>query len=570
MRAHLSEAARARRASARRLSLVWALGAAAVGLLGQGACSPSSPQLGSQTNWLIQCDVSSECGELSCLCGACTQACQADTCEALPGSVCVPQGDPGVVALCGGMEAPSALCLPTCGDGVCETGTVCVSGVCVPAGASSVVEIDIATRYQALVGFGAGIGFTEDLIADHPAGDELYDVLFAESGLDALRIRNRYDGSNADDLQVLAEIVAAASERLERTPALFLSQGSPPPALKANGSRDCAGNPDTCTLVQTAPDVFDYAGFANHWRTSLDAYAAAGVHFDYLGIQNHPNFLPPADAGGEACRFLPQEGTELVAIDGAEVEVRLAGYLEAHTAVQAALADFPNPPVITAPDTTGVGTVAEYLGPISSTAIAALSIHLYGMDAQAVDTAQLEGIRTLAADLEAPVLQTELRYPLRDTAILLHHALTDAGASSYLQNDLIAKNDEEEAVALVRLTEDGYEKLPLYDVFGHYARSTDPGFVRVDVQVEDPALLASAWLAPDESALTVVLFNPTDGELWPRVPIPAALAEVLTQSVVTRSVFDGVERSANLGPLPSDGSVRLPPGAMATVALTRE
>lgn len=539
-------------------------------LLGPYACSPSSPQLGSQTNWLIQCDVSSECGELSCLCGACTQACQADTCDDAPGSVCVPQTDPGVVALCGGMEAPSALCLPRCGDGVCEEGTVCVSGVCVPNGASGVVEIDVTTRYQTLVGFGAGIGFTEDLIAQHPAGDELYDVLFAESGLDALRIRNRYNGSNEADLEVLAGIVDKASESLERTPALFLSEGSPPPALKANGSRECAGNPDTCTIVQIEPDVFDYAGFANHWRTSLEAYAAIGVHFDYLGIQNHPNFLPPENAPGEACRFLPEEGTELATIDDAEVEIRLPGYAEAHAAVQSALEDFPDPPLLTAPDTTGIGTVTDYVGALPEGSVPALSIHLYGMDAEAVDTARLEEIRALALDLEVPVLQTELRYPLRESAILLHHALTSGGASAYLQNDLIAKDDDEEAVALVRLTDDGYETLPLYEVFGHYARATDPGFVRVDVQVGAPELLASAWLAPDESVLTVVLFNPSEEELWPRVPIPESLADVLTRSVVTRTVFDGIERSANLGPLPSDGGVRLPPGAMATVVLSSE
>ena len=536
------------------------------------ACNPSSgPQLGSQTNWLIQCDVTSECGKLACLCGACTQACDAGACDDLPGSVCVPQSDPGVVALCGGDAAESALCLPRCDDGFCESGTVCVSGVCVPAGTvTDEVVIDVGTRFQALVGFGAGIGFTEDLIAEHPLGEELYDVLFADSGLDALRIRNRYEGDNDADLEILAGIVEAASARLGRTPALFLSEGSPPPSLKANGSRGCGGNGDTCTIVQVEPGVFDYSGFANHWRNSLDAYARAGVTFDYLGIQNHPNFVPPAAQPGEACRFLPQEGTEAVTVDGAEVMASLPGYVEAHTAVENALTDLANAPVLTAPDTTGVDSVSEYVAPMNAFAVGALSIHLYGVDPEDTDMTRLEAIRTLATELDVPVLQAELRAPLRDTVLHLHHVLTSAGAAAYLQNDLIAKNDDEEAVALVRLTDDAYELLPLYDVFAHYARYTDPGYVRVAADVEGDGVLSSAWLAPDETALSIVLFNPTDAELQVHLSLPAAVAEVLTQSTVIRSVFSGVERSAVLGPLPEDGIVRLPPSAMATVALTSE
>jgi O-glycosyl hydrolase len=535
-------------------------------------CSPSSgPQLGSQTNWLILCDVADECGGLSCLCGACTQTCNTGACDDLPGSVCVPQSDPGVVALCGGDTAPNALCLPRCDDGVCEGGTVCVSGVCVPGGdVTDEVVIDLGTRFQSLVGFGAGIGFTEDLIAEHPQAEELYDVLFAESGLDALRVRNRYEGSNDADLLILAGIVEAAQSRMGRMPALFLSESSPPPALKANGSRGCGGNADTCTIVQTDAGLFDYAGFANHWRTSLDAYAAAGLTFDYLGIQNHPNFVPPAEAPGEACRFLPQEGTEAVTVDGVEVMASLPGYVEAHTAVESALAGLANAPILTAPDTTGVGTFSEYVEPMNAATVGALSIHLYGMDPDAVDTARLEAIRSLSEELGVPVLQTELRAPLRDTAIHLHHVLTSAGGAAYLQNDLVAKDDAEERFALVRLTDDAYELLPLYDVFAHYARYTDPGYVRVAADVAGDGVLASAWLAPDESALSIVLYNPTDAELHARVTMPPAVTDGLSQSTVVRSVFSGVERSAVLGALPEDGIVRLPPGAMATVAFQAE
>ena len=40
-----------------------------------------------------------------------------------------------------------------------------------------------------------------------------------------------------------------------------------------------------------------------------------------------------------------------------------------------------------------------------------------------------------------------------------------------------------------------------------------------------------------------------------------------TSSTVTRTVFDGVERSAELGALPAEGTVRVPGRAIVTVAL---
>ena len=38
-------------------------------------CQGQQPQVGSQTNWLRACDSTSECGELTCVCGTCTLAC---------------------------------------------------------------------------------------------------------------------------------------------------------------------------------------------------------------------------------------------------------------------------------------------------------------------------------------------------------------------------------------------------------------------------------------------------------------------------------------------------------------
>ena len=55
------------------------------------------------------------------------------------------------------------------------------------------MTIDPAARYQTLVGFGASLAYADDVIVARSDKDALYDLLFADSGLDALRLRNRYD-----------------------------------------------------------------------------------------------------------------------------------------------------------------------------------------------------------------------------------------------------------------------------------------------------------------------------------------------------------------------------------------
>src|SRR5512141_3428033 len=96
-------------------------------------CGPSSGG-DSQTNWLRVCQTDAQCGELRCLCGACTLPCTADTtCAGLSGSSCVLAADTGAIALCSGNTPPSAgLCVPRCQNGWCASGTTCVAGVCEP------------------------------------------------------------------------------------------------------------------------------------------------------------------------------------------------------------------------------------------------------------------------------------------------------------------------------------------------------------------------------------------------------------------------------------------------------
>jgi hypothetical protein len=54
------------------------------------------------------------------------------------------------------------------------------------------------------------------------------------------------------------------------------------------------------------------------------------------------------------------------------------------------------------------------------------------------------------------------------------------------------------------------------------------------------------------------------------VVVPAGLRAQLGQAEVTRTVFEGVERAAELGALSAEGVVRVPARSIATIAFATE
>lgn len=537
------------------------------------ACAPSpGPQSGSQTNWLVRCESSSECGGLDCVCGACTTSCDTDAvCGELPGASCVEATDQGAIAFCGGQAPPAALCLPRCDEnGACPHGTSCLAGVCTPTGpATASVTLDPDTRHEELIGFGASLAFADEQIVAHPQKAALFDQLFGETGIDVLRLRNRFQDGDEQAVMPAAEIVSAAEERIGRRPVLFLVSGTPPAALKANNSRTCAGDETTCTLVSLPSGGFDYAGFASYWRGALEAYATAGIRPDYFSIQNNPNWVPPSDAGNEACRFLPEEGTSTVTVDGASVEVTYPGYREALVAVRAAIANLPNAPRLGIPDT-GPVMAADYVQVLDASTFDGVALHMYGIDPADVDVENLQALRALARQLGRPVFQTEMRAGGLDTAILIHHAFTNAGASTYIQNDLVSLGNDTGGMGLTFVGSETFELQPPFYTFSHYAKSTDPGWIRVDASSDSAALLGTAWLSPNEDALTIVLVNSGVEELDAQIVVPEPFRTNLGRGEIRRTVFDGIERFALLGSLGADSVVRIPGRSIVTVAFASE
>ena len=402
------------------------------------ACQPGSPQVGSQTNWLRVCSSSTDCGELECICGACTLSCsEDDTCEARGLGSCRSADDSAAVAACNGQAPTGGFCLASCAEEGCPAGAECVAGVCLAALESTAhVEIDSAVRHQTLIGFGASLSYDERAIVDHPRKEALFDAMFDESGFDVVRVRNTYEPDSSNDneaIDLVAEIVAAATARLGRTPSLFLQSASPPASLKVNGDRFCSGADVDCTLVRNAEGAYDYAAYAAYWRASLEAYEAADLHPDFVSVQNHPDWISPHDVAIEACRFLPEEGSTTVTLpDGSEVQASFPGYAEALDAVRNATSDLADY-VFAATETAGPPLVSDYSPTLNTDEYGAIAFNLYGIEPDDVDVAALASVADLAASVSKPVLQTEMQEDGLGTAILTHHAVVPANASAYLE-----------------------------------------------------------------------------------------------------------------------------------------
>jgi glucuronoarabinoxylan endo-1,4-beta-xylanase len=427
------------------------------------------------------------------------------------------------------------------------------------------VSVDDTLRFQALVGIGAGMGYVVDEIVQHSRQAELFDAMFAASGFTMLRMRNRYGQEGDEDLESTREITTAATERLDEPPTIILNSASPPGSLKQNESNWCEGDPETCTLARLPDGAFDYAGLATHWRASLDAYAAVGVAPDYISIQNNPDWVPPAGNANEACRFLPTQGTVIVTTDTGDVEVEYPGYTEALEAVLGELEGLASVPKIIAPETTGSAEVAEYVAELDMANVDAIAHHLY-TDAPNPDPEALAALGDLGQQHERPLFQSEMHADSLTTAVLMHASLTVEGAAVYIHNGFVASASDIQPDGLINLTADDFAIGDTYHVVRHYSGQVRPGWIRVAADPDTDSLLASAWVSPDDDALVVVLTNPASTKMAVQIETGVVAP---ASTVVTRTVLGGLERSAELGELPSERIVTLPGQSIVTVAIQK-
>jgi len=431
-------------------------------------------------------------------------------------------------------------------------------------GRAAALSVDLATRHQMLDGYGAAVAWYQDRIVGKTP-DGLYETLFSELGLDILRFRNRYTRleDNDRDTKQEVEIFERGTKVLGHKPLLLLSSWSPPAVLKASGKERCKSN-DDCTLKKEK-GKFVYEGFAKYWADSVEYYRKLGLAPDFVSIQNEPDFIPP---DWEGCKFVPEETAEY------------PGYGRALDSVHRALSKLDTPPALIGPEVLGIhyDRVPNFLTGMDSRQVYAVAHHIYERGNDGVwdwrypgPTSFYDEMLDVRSMTDKPLWQTEFGTDEDkgwdggfETAWLIHASMVEEGTSAFVYWDLIWDGARGLVGMLGRrpLVRDQYFSMR------HFARFTDPGYVRVHTSTNHGPLLSSGWLSPDGSKLALVVLNTSDEML----DVSLDTGEFQASSAETfRTTYRPKEsdRWRGLGAAGKDGVVRLPGRSVATIALAR-
>jgi glucuronoarabinoxylan endo-1,4-beta-xylanase len=432
------------------------------------------------------------------------------------------------------------------------------------------VTVDTTSVHQTMVGFGASLVYEVNFLSDRNVpSDDIYQVLFADLGLDVLRVANWYQNqvetgaSTSTPFSDTAgvKVVQNATAALGHAPKILMSSWSPPSFLKNTGDTKDGG-----TLVKQGT-AFAYGPFADWWVAALGAYAGQAVVPDYLSIQNEPDFT----ATYESCRFDATEGTN-------------AGYGKAVDAVYGALGTAGLAAKIIAPEISGIARnkVQSYLAQVPAGEAAVVAHHLYNGGATGVDpapdsfAAAMAGVEATAAADGLPIFMTEFSPTsptMFDTAWMIHDAVVNEGVSAYLYWELVwqAPAVGSPPTGLVTLespygtfaTPKGYTINDIYYALKHFSKWVDPDFVRVDAASTASGVKASAYVSPDGTSLTVVVLN-ADPATHTLSVDPGTFA--FGTATAYRS-SGSTERTAQV-PLGDGNSIDLPAQSIVTLTFT--
>jgi|GEM_PF-812941 len=433
-----------------------------------------------------------------------------------------------------------------------------------PAVPTATVELLPASTYQTLEGFGASVAWYQQNLTNHSKSTDLYQVIFAELGLDIIRFRNTFGRSEFANASRERDILDAATSALGRRPKVLMSSWSPPALLKANGAEKCAGE-TTCTLKQSN-GAYVYDDFANYWVDALAAYANLGVVPNWISIQNEPDYIPN---GWEGCKFTATESTAYPA------------YGKALAAVAAKLQTILGAPRLIGPETLGIhyNKLQGYLPTLETGLLSAVAHHLYEQGSDGVWDWRSPGpdsfldvmkaARTSAGAL--PIFQTEFQTDSDnqieggfETAWLIHNSLVEEGVSAWLYWDLVWVAGH----GLVSLPNSAdYSLRDQYYSLRHFARYTDPGYVRIGTTGGNSNLRTSAFMSPDRTRVTLVVLNVGASEERVRLGLGGFAA---SRSEVFRTIYvPGSSIRWEAQPAVDQGALlTLPSRSVATVVLS--
>ena len=388
-----------------------------------------------------------------------------------------------------------------------------------PANAAT-VGVDVNDKKQTIVGIGGALAMYTNWFVAHPNKQEIYDSLFSGLGISFLRIRD--DWKHSEDTTKLSgaipidsELVAEARKRLGNTFHLYMSSWTPPSYLKSNNK--LAGE-DTATLAKVNGQ-YNYAGFGNYWKETIQGYSKVGMWPEYISIQNEPDWGDQ----NEACLFAPTE-----------TDTR-AGYDKALQAVYDSIKGLGNLcPKIIGAEPLGIGgnNLQNYIKALDTNLLYGYAHHLYGSGDYADPPSFLDNLRGIKRDLSnKPRFQTEFCHLSVDDTVndpinlawIMQESFVEEEASGYIFWDLAWGNNggimgvENPWNKSVWTNNKGYIIKPQYYTLKQYSKFVKSNWVRLGTTVNDNALHEVAFLNTTYDSTSIVIVNSSDNQITTKI-----------------------------------------------------
>ncbi len=407
-----------------------------------------------------------------------------------------------------------------------------------------------ATKFQTLDGFGGAIAFYNSWVIDHPAKEEMYQLLFDSLGLDWLRIQNSYRNETnftTTDLEFVQK-----AKQYNPDAKVLMSSWSPPADLKDIGSTDSG------TLAKENGQ-FVYGKFGKYWHDALVAYGNIGIYPDMISIQNEPDWLTTQWA---TCKFVPTETSDY------------PGYDKALDSVYAQIQGLPQLPKIIGAEPLGIGynDFDNYNTPIKNKPyLYGYNYHLYHGGSPGQPDSYNSALADIASNFgDKPNFMTE--FELFDqgwfkTAWLVNNVLVSANASAFFYWNVVWPG-----TGLINMespydqgswkTTKGYSINPHFYAFQHFSKPLSGGFKRVAGINSNPVLKSSVFLDSTGTKLVAILINTGAKAVTTSIQLSG---QAITGSTLYQSVQDSYYK--NIGSLPVSGSLTLPDTSITTLVM---
>ena len=368
------------------------------------------------------------------------------------------------------------------------------------------ITVDPTNLKQQMIGFGGALTWYSNWVTANNKVNEIADLMFTDLGIDIIRFKNWYypdnyptdkttttmtaDGSNAA-WNATNALYTLATQRNPNIKILFSSWG-PPDSLKSNKQLPLG------TLRKDKTGAFMYDGFAQYWSDVLDHVPFSP---DYISIQNEPTFV---NSGWTTCEWSNGETPTL------------PDYNQAFNKVYDKIKTRTKVPIMAGPESANTQAFVSFAPNLASNPNCGIyAFHPYdisGSTSASTITSSLQNVGNFSAK---PNLMTEFSDNNLDwfnTALFIQRALLYANTSGYIYWKLAwstpSSGTDAGMISLASASStSAYTVTPFYYLIKHFSKNIDNGYHRVETSSSNSSLIATAFISPDNSKMTIVAVN---------------------------------------------------------------